>query len=152
MFEYTCPVCGKVTQVRKEWQVRTHCSIACAAKAREEKMREIRANSLEGECVFQPESILCGERNCEDCGWNPVVARARLEAIKKRLETGIELRECNRFEWFSVNDKLPRDDVQVLCFTNTGKVIASHRKDGRWCVSNNVIITNWMPLPRAPKT
>ena len=150
MFEYTCPVCGKVTQVHKEWQKRTYCSTTCAAKAREEKLKEVRVNFLEGDCVFQPESIMCYERNCANCGWNPVVANSRLEAIRKKLDTGIELYECHRFGWFSVSDKLPRDDVQVLCLTKTGRVITSHRKDGRWCTANNVIITDWMPLPQAP--
>ena len=30
-------------------------------------------------------AVWCETQNCEKCGWNPVVAEARLEAIKEKL-------------------------------------------------------------------
>ena len=76
MFEYTCPMCGKVKRVAYECDVRTYCSNLCAARARHGKTYEVG-----GECVFQPESVMCNLRTCGKCGWNPVVAKARLDAF-----------------------------------------------------------------------
>lgn len=81
MYEYTCPVCGKVTQVEREWQVRTYCSRACSGKAREAEKAEIESKCITGECIFFPESINCYKRQCGNCGWNPEVAQARLKKI-----------------------------------------------------------------------
>ena len=38
------------------------------------------------ECVFQPESILCDRQICSRCGWNPDVAKARLETIIEKRD------------------------------------------------------------------
>lgn len=81
MYEYTCPVCGKLTQVSRSYQVRTYCSRACSAKAREAERSDISSEFLNGECIFQPESIDCFKRECSKCGWNPEVAKARLDKI-----------------------------------------------------------------------
>jgi hypothetical protein len=85
MYEYTCPVCGKVTQVEKSWLVRTYCSQSCASKDREKKRAEIDNMDTVGECIFLPEAVMCYKRDCVNCGWNPVVAKARLERIRACL-------------------------------------------------------------------
>lgn len=85
MYEFTCPVCGKVKRVFHKREVRTFCSVSCSVRAREREKKQIREKCIEGECIFQPESIICGKRDCGNCGWNPVVAKARLEAIKEKL-------------------------------------------------------------------
>ena len=153
MFEYTCPVCGKVTQVEKEHQVRTFCSRECASAAREFEKRMIRENCIEGECVFQPESIICFKRDCINCGWNPVVAKARLEAIMENpilaFKSNVEIKSFCA-DWIAVEESLPEDKVQVLAYTHTGKVMSLHRKGGSWCAPINVVVTHWMPMPDAP--
>lgn len=84
-YEWTCPVCGKVKKTAYKREVRTYCSVSCSVKDRERVKREIAGKCIPGECIFQPESIICGKRDCGNCGWNPVVAKARLEAIKEKL-------------------------------------------------------------------
>lgn len=38
------------------------------------------------ECPYAAKgSVWCETQNCAKCGWNPVVAEARLEAIKQKL-------------------------------------------------------------------
>lgn len=86
MHEYTCEYCGKVVQVDKKWKVQKFCSKSCAASYGN-KLRGKQASIKLGDCVFQPESIECYKRNCINCGWNPVVAKARLDAIHKKYET-----------------------------------------------------------------
>lgn len=86
MFEYTCPVCGNVKKVRYKKDVRTFCSIRCSAQHRS----NLKVLEDLGECIFQPESIVCSERNCGNCGWNPVVAKARLEAFKEKYNVQID--------------------------------------------------------------
>lgn len=84
MFEYTCEYCGKVRQARDRSRVRRFCSLACSAESRKKPKKELvkrRYREELGECVFQPTSVLCADRKCGSCGWNPVVAKARLEAI-----------------------------------------------------------------------
>lgn len=92
MFEYTCEYCGKVNKVEKKWQIGRFCNKSCACsygnkiRAGIEVKRpvgtpaEIPAEFLQrGECVFHPVAIECYKRDCINCGWNPVVAKARLE-------------------------------------------------------------------------
>ena len=84
MYEYTCEYCGKVRYTPDKSRIRKFCSLACSAESRKKPKKETPGRRIRedlGECVFQPESILCGNRNCGNCGWNPVVAKARLEAI-----------------------------------------------------------------------
>ena len=88
MYEFTCPVCGKVKQVEREHQVRTYCSKSCAQVAVAQRNREINAVCITGECIFQPETVECYKRTCSKCGWNPVVAKARIDAyLKKRQQS-----------------------------------------------------------------
>ena len=77
MFEYVCEVCGKVRHVRCRKDIGRFCSQACHGKSRANKKKGPRYQG--GVCVFQPEAVMCEERNCGNCGWNPAVAKARLE-------------------------------------------------------------------------
>lgn len=36
-------------------------------------------------CQYNP-NVICSVQMCQVCGWNPEVAKARLEAFKKRME------------------------------------------------------------------
>ena len=106
MIEFNCAYCGAVKVVRSEHDASRFCSKSCAAKwgnvqrygteeerkakqrEREESKRKARKTVVlkapgpeAFECVFQPESILCDRQICSRCGWNPDVAKARLEAI-----------------------------------------------------------------------
>ena len=64
-------------------------------------------------------------------------------------------------EWISVNDKLPQDDIDVLClFTGWDdmqfqRVLSYDELEKEWVdwegYTHNKI-THWMPLPNPPKT
>lgn len=76
MFEFQCEYCGKTWRVTRKRDARRFCNQECY---KESVKKESAPDGLE--CVFQPNSIVCLERKCETCGWNPVVARARLAAM-----------------------------------------------------------------------
>lgn len=84
MYAYICAECGKVVKVEYRCRVQKFCSKSCSAK-HGNRMRGRNAETVStnvitaGDCVFQPESIECFKRNCNKCGWNPVVAKARLD-------------------------------------------------------------------------
>ena len=44
-------------------------------------------------CEYNP-NVVCDVKVCEHCGWNPEVAKARLDAILKKMEEDHE-REKN---------------------------------------------------------
>lgn len=87
MYEFTCEYCGKVNYVKRKMLIGRFCNKSCACaygnKKRVGKTAKIEItpeiDTSRGECVFQPESIECYKRDCINCGWNPVVAKARLE-------------------------------------------------------------------------
>lgn len=85
MYEFTCAVCGKVKQVTRRDYVGTYCSRSCAAKAREAKKETVRLKSTGGRCVYNPIGVNCDFLECENCGWNPEVAQARLERIMEGM-------------------------------------------------------------------
>lgn len=84
MIEFTCAVCGKVKQVRSKWDATTYCSRSCASIARNSNRERI-VRPTNGECIYQPESTDCDRLKCSACGWNPEVAKKRLEAIMEGL-------------------------------------------------------------------
>lgn len=59
-----------------------------------------------------------------------------------------------KFEWISVEDKLPEEDVRVLVYLNTNrsytKIDTDRRFEGKW-VRWASDVTYWMPLPAPPK-
>ena len=88
MYEYTCPTCGKIHRVMYKSEVKTYCNKSCAVKARYMKPEEeevVQREAKLGECIFNPVAVDCFHRNCTNRGWNPVVAKARLEAIMERM-------------------------------------------------------------------
>lgn len=158
MYEYTCPVCGLVKQVRNKSEMRTYCSKSCASYARELQKIECEFPDVKartdcgiGECVFQPETIMCSNRECHKCGWNPVVAKARLEKLGADIPEPEPEVKVYFGDWISVETRLPKDRVQVLAFTQTGKIMSLHCKDGFWCAPMNIVVTHWMPMPNPPK-
>ena len=85
MHEFICEYCGKTVVTEHMWYGRKFCSRACGAKGRYKHnystMGEMLPRNPTGECIFQPESIECSRLNCDNCGWNPEVAKARLDKI-----------------------------------------------------------------------
>ena len=149
--DFTCPVCGKVKQVARKADMKTFCSRSCAAISREGTKTRSTLRGVEFECIFKPDAIICTARTCDKCGWNPVVAKDRLDAI---TEKGFEPKPqvgSHYGDWISVEERLPIDGEQVLAFTHTGKVMSLHCRGGRWRVTSNVQITHWMAMPDAPK-
>lgn len=157
MYQYTCPVCGLTKYVERKSDVRTCCSKSCAAASKalsREIVQPIEKPKTEchvGECVFQPESINCFKRECGKCGWNPEVAKARLERLGVTKEYLLPETKDDFGEWISVDERLPRDGVQVLTYTHTGKIMSLHCKDRGWCAPLNVVVTHWMPMPPKPE-
>jgi hypothetical protein len=80
MYEFTCRNCGATIQVRYLREIRAVCSF-CSEKLKNKNNSEANMN---GACIFQPEAINCDRRTCTTCGWNPVVAKARLEEFKEK--------------------------------------------------------------------
>ena len=83
MFEYVCEVCGETKSVHARRDIGRFCSWKCSGISKRRIGYEPKVKKV-GECVFQPDSIRCRVRNCDNCGWNPVVAKARLEAYGER--------------------------------------------------------------------
>jgi len=59
-------------------------------------------------------------------------------------------------EWISVKDKEPKEDAELICFSDCGIVIGSWSKDLGWEAHHNgfyeyVTVTHWMPLPEPPQ-
>ena len=80
MYEFHCAYCGTLKRVYRPHDASRFCSKSCAARWRAEHKRRVKAFEIY-ECVYQPESIICDGCDCSKCGWNPDVAKARLEAI-----------------------------------------------------------------------
>ena len=59
-------------------------------------------------------------------------------------------------EWISVQDRLPKNHTQVLCYFKyepEGPDIIcenTYHKSGKW-LSDGDKVTHWMPLPEPPK-
>lgn len=88
MYEFNCAYCGTLKRVYRPHDASTFCSKSCAAKWRfEQKYRAEKVQAV-FECVYQPESIMCDRKICSRCGWNPEVAKARLEEITGKAKEG----------------------------------------------------------------
>ena len=157
MYEYTCPACGKIHRVLHKSEVKTYCNKSCAVRARymkpeKEEPEVIQREADFGECLFNPVAVDCYSRNCANCGWNPVVAKARSEAILSGVALAPKHKYHDHFgDWISVDDRLPQDGVQVLGYTQAGRVMSVHYNGGRWCAGQHVVITHWTPMPEGPK-
>ena len=150
MYEYKCPICGKVKYAKRHYQVRTFCSKECATKARE---KDGNGAAFYGECIFNPIGVTCYRRDCRNCGWNPDVAEARLEAFAENgnIKVKVEVPDIYVGKWISVDDRMPDDGDQVLVRTKSRKIVLLHYRDGKWCWVNKVDATHWMPLPSVPE-
>lgn len=71
--EYTCVRCGK-KGIDGSGGSRLYCS---------EKCRRADKYQKEIPCRFN-EGVWCADKACEKCGWNPAVAKERLEKIRER--------------------------------------------------------------------
>lgn len=59
----------------------------------------------------------------------------------------------NPYEWISVEERLPEEDIRVLVWLNTDrsytKIDTDRRFEGKW-VRWSTDVTHWMPLPAPP--
>lgn len=78
MREFTCIVCGNKAIDRGYRQAAKYCGEKCRNRAR--YYADIEARSAASACMFN-EGVICYKRNCENCGWNPVVDERRKEAL-----------------------------------------------------------------------
>lgn len=74
--EKRCPVCRRVIPVDSK---ATYCSRTCVNFAYFRRHSKIK-RSEECLCLFNGE-VLCSKKECENCGWNPVVEKRRKEAL-----------------------------------------------------------------------
>lgn len=76
-----CPVCHEVIP---EDSKATYCSKACSQAAYYRRHSKL---VLAKECLcFYNDEVLCTNKECENCGWNPVVERRRKEALVCQFE------------------------------------------------------------------
>ena len=89
IYKKTCPNCGiefKTDRVDQKFCCRK-CSNSCRmfnAKSDYDKdltWEKVPSNKNEWQCPYERE-VSCLVRSCDKCGWNPEVAKARLEHYK----------------------------------------------------------------------
>lgn len=76
MREYTCVVCGAKGIDESYAHNRKYCSRRC----RDIYHTNERTKISENPCLHN-ENIMCNHHKCGSCGWNPAVAKKRLEAF-----------------------------------------------------------------------
>lgn len=85
MIEFHCAYCGKIKRTYRTHDAGKFCSKSCAAKYRYGHKRpdqQPATGTLWNKgCVFNPDGVHCVMKDCAKCGWNPEVAKARLEAL-----------------------------------------------------------------------
>lgn len=78
MREFVCKECGAKGIDHSAGQNKVFCGRKCQNRWYE---RNYKRASREGlPCVFN-EGVACCERKCESCGWNPEVAKKRMEEL-----------------------------------------------------------------------
>ena len=97
----------------------------------------------------------CGayERCCKNGGW----CDAQWDRAYLRREGKSDCwEEREKAEWISVEDRLPKWQVNVLTISESGKYEILNYDRGCWCYPSGVVkiivfhITHWMPLPEPP--
>ena len=78
MKEFTCVVCGKKGIDKSSGRGRKFCSNKCACRY----WNLARNGGYKGDeaCVYN-EGVSCIIHKCKKCGWNPDVAKKRMEAL-----------------------------------------------------------------------
>ena len=85
MIEYTCEVCGKVKYAKCRRDAGRFCSKRCygygimTGLVQKGNARKPSSESTADTCKFNPVGVICDTKNCKECGWNPAVAKRRLE-------------------------------------------------------------------------
>lgn len=104
--------------------------------------------------------VQTGSLACLGCGHEHNCSTSGCAIIREAIEV---LRDAS---WISVADRLPDDDVMVLCVVSgrpqtnitldEAMEIASHSRTEGWIVETwpeweDPTVTYWMPLPEPPK-
>ena len=76
MREYTCVVCGEKGIDRSPGQNRKFCSKECQMRYWNRKR-----DGYSDECCKYNDGVACTDGKCNNCGWNPAVAKKRSEAL-----------------------------------------------------------------------
>lgn len=90
IYEKKCPHCGKEFETRYEEQ--NYCSRACRNKSRgnsedyDHFLKWERDTESKWNCPYESGVVHCRTRKCSKCGWNPVVAKARLDTFIAKYE------------------------------------------------------------------
>ena len=82
MKQYTCLGCG--TEFTSD-RFRKYCSNRCNKAHNARTHRAGIIVPLPNECVLT-EGVVCTDRKCETCGWNPKISRKRLATILGRAD------------------------------------------------------------------
>ena len=94
IYEKQCPICE--TKFRTTRENKVYCRQTCVNRARSLRLLE-KGNFDESldwfrhdgrwDCPYES-AVSCEIRNCDRCGWNPVVAKARLDAYMEKHNEG----------------------------------------------------------------
>ena len=78
MREFVCKECGAKGIDHSAMQNKVFCSRRCYFRYYAKAHKNV--CKVELPCVFN-EGVACWDRKCESCGWNPEVAKKRMEAL-----------------------------------------------------------------------
>lgn len=78
------------------------------------------------------------------------------ETMKAAIDHAETLDYVPRQQWISVEDRLPEEETEVLCYLGNalGKgIVVAFRRHGDWYFDGwkCPTVTHWMPLPEPPK-
>lgn len=71
----SCENCGK--QFESNYEHKRYCGYFCYCQAKRRRTKEARDNC---HCPHNTE-VICLDKKCDTCGWNPEVAQNRMEKI-----------------------------------------------------------------------
>ena len=79
----TCLVCGKEYIAKAPHQ--KYCSTLCQSRSRSDyhARKHKKRKKIEIICPYNIE-LICYQQTCGECGWNPEVAKARLQAYERK--------------------------------------------------------------------
>jgi hypothetical protein len=78
VYEFVCPQCGKVKRVDRPSKIGKFCSHACADASRRKYPVKVKVEVEPRDVCKYNDGCRCSTQDCDRCGWNPVVAQARL--------------------------------------------------------------------------